>query len=117
MALTETWLGVDVYDSELFPENLVVCRCGRRGTEIKLSRGGGVFLAIYLSIDMVGIKLTINRIFAICIFAVYIPCRITFVDFDVFFNLLNNITYIIISWVILIRPILLSIPLIGLPVF
>lgn len=43
VALTETWLTTDVFDSELFPANFLVYRNRNRPDQI---RGGGVLLAV-----------------------------------------------------------------------
>lgn len=109
-ALTETWLGGAVLDSELFPPDFTVLRRDRCSRSTGKRRGGGVLLAIrsgirvqtldlesacdFLasipSIDIVGVALVGGRS-PLRVFVVYIPpfvtqseVRVLFEVFEVF---------------------------------
>src|SRR5699024_9086236 len=85
-----TWLNVGVDDGKLFPQNFAVFRMDRDFTKTKLSRGGGVLLAINKiftsslvnldntsfktlhEIDVIAVKVLISDTFLI-VFNIYNP--------------------------------------------
>lgn len=106
-ALSETWLTDDVSDSELFSQNYVVYRKNRDYLAMNVNRGGGVLLSIknkfnctvldlsrihlhVPSVDILGVKLNSHHL-TLTILVVYIPPTITFTNFSLFFDLLNEL--------------------------
>lgn len=60
IALTETWLDGGVCSGELFPAAYAVFRADRRRSEVGLSRGGGVLLAVDSSLSAHSLNLYIS---------------------------------------------------------
>ena len=74
--LTETWLSDLIFDSEVLPHDFILYRKDR------LSRGGGVLIAVHVSIlssllsspvdlEVVSVKIGVNHDFILC--TVYVP--------------------------------------------
>jgi hypothetical protein len=107
LAFSETWLNVDILNSELFLlHQYTVFRCDRRFDLCGKLRGGGVLLAVrsnYLmdsidmsaavekipSIDIVGVKISFSSM-VLYIFCVYVPPNTSLVDYEIFFDTLSE---------------------------
>ena len=109
IALTETWLSDEVGNGELFNANYNVYRKDRDFTNLGLSRGGGVLLAINNKfsctdlkistkttatpeIDILGLKISINNKTSLYIFLVYIPPSTSLINIEQFFEILESET-------------------------
>lgn len=108
IGLTETWLSADISSTEYFPNSYVIYRCDRKFTEVGLSRGGGVLLAVkdnistteinltYLtsilpSIDVVGCKCTLKDYFILTVLLIYIPPNFSVANFQLFLELVEQL--------------------------
>lgn len=100
ICVTETWLSDSVFDSELLPDQYNVIRCDRKFSLVKLSKGGGVLLAIKNNItfsrintselsavvpliDIVLCKCLINMQ-SVTLGVIYIPPNVTANELDLF---------------------------------
>lgn len=107
IAISETWATESIFSSELFPSDYLVYRKDRCLTNSRVSRGGGVLLAVDTSlrssalnfssvtekipiIDIVGVKLIVKHHGAIFIIVVYIPPAISFDHMELFFEAFNS---------------------------
>jgi len=104
VAVTETWLSNNVYDSELFPENFLVFK--NRNRESK-KRGGGVLLAVKNvykckmvqlelnnpEFDIVLVKVYTSKNNHLYILVVYITPNCTVTDREELFRLLETLEF------------------------
>lgn len=114
LALTETWLDVNVNNAELFTSDYSVFRSDRQFTRLGLTRGGGVLLAIksflksvqinldsmlsndIAAVDIVGVKVLLSG-GALMIFCVYVPPRFSASQYTSLFNVLGSLPEIFTS--------------------
>lgn len=95
----------------MFSSNYLVYRHDRALQQLALSKGGGALLAINSKfhcsetnvssvttvlpmVDFLGVKISLDHSMDLFIFVVYIPPRISYAEFELFFDLLNKITQI-----------------------
>lgn len=106
LALTETGLHNDVFNSELFPDSYVVHRKDRKFQTMNQQQGGGVLLALkncikseildvssfdinFPAIDLLAVKCSINCK-SIIVLVLYMPPSIALIDFELFFDSLEQ---------------------------
>lgn len=108
IAFTETWLTSSVYDGELFTDNYNIFRADRDFNNTNYSRGGGVLLAVDVSlsasmldlsklklhltstIDILGVKVSVSGC-VIYIFIIYVPPNTKAEDFDILYEVVSSI--------------------------
>lgn len=110
LALTETWIGPHIADSEIICDSYNTFRSDRNFSESSTKRGGGVLLAIkkeYTAvqldlgdirhtvplIDVVGVELLIH-FHKIFIFVVYIPPAMSPDYYSLFFEAIESLQYL-----------------------
>lgn len=105
IAFTETWLDSSVFDSELFSSEYSVFRKDRSLDLTKLTKGGGVLVALkksfvaslldlsavtdlFPNIDLIGIKISLPC-FSVYVLVLYIPPNINAETYESFFDALS----------------------------
>lgn len=105
VALTETWITDSVYDSELFPEHFSIFRCRNRSDNL---RGGGVLLAVkskyscslinvdfkMSQIDLLAVKIQVDKISFIYVLLVYVAPSCTISDREELFSYMESLQYL-----------------------
>lgn len=99
ICLTETWLDSSVTDTELFCDRFSVFRTDRNFDLIRLTRGGGVLIAInnnlrvfpldirssVPNVDVVGIRVAQDKV-SLYVIVLYIPPALTHSDYESIFE-------------------------------
>lgn len=109
--LTETWLNDSIADNEIFPPSYRIFRSDRKYDTLKVSRGGGVLIAVNSSIravkldlsnlnltslpsiDLIGIKLYFQKCI-LQLLLLYIPPALSTNEYSLLFETLCQCNYL-----------------------